>query len=394
MIAVLVNSLAGGGAERVALTILEELKLQSHEVILICLEQEKGYPLPTDTSVIYLTKFEKLTNPFFKVFWIFVSAFRLSRYIQQHNISLVQSHLIRSNFINTAAKIFGAKHRAQIVSHLPVHLGTLFPLLQIKRAFYQWLYSKADQVVSISEVMKLGIDQALRFKPNQIDHIVIHNPHDIESIQKLAKDQVDDFSFRPDKKYIISVGRQLRHKRVEVIIKALSIVRTKLLNVELIVIGEGEDQGFFQAVAKQNNLEPFVHFLGHRPNPFAYLSRSDIFILSSEKEGLPNIIIESLVCGVSVISSDCISGPREILSPGSDFTALLQDKIEYAKYGVLYPIERADLLAKAIVKVLSGECLGNGATDRAQTYVCQYDKKTITSKYIDGFYSTESKVKL
>ncbi|MGI9542336.1 MAG: glycosyltransferase [Cyclobacteriaceae bacterium] len=390
MIAILVNSLAGGGAERVALTLLEELRSNRQEVRLVCIEREQSYSPPLGTPIVYLTRFEKLHNPLVKVFWLFISAYRLSRYVREHNIGVVQSHLIRSNFINTAAKIFGAKHQAQIVSHLPVRLGASFPLRQLKRAFYRWLYSKADQIVSISEIMKNGINQALNFTSEQVDHIVLPNPHDIGQIEKLSSEPVTDFVFSPQVKYIVSVGRQLRHKRIEVIIKALSIVRSRNQNVELLIIGEGKDQAFFKEEAINNGMDRYVHFLGHRSNPFSYLSRADLFVLCSEIEGLPNIIIESLICGVPVISSDCISGPREILSPDSDLNQLLQDKIEYARSGVLYPIERADLLATAIMELLSNQKMRDKFIEEGKTYARKYDKEIIAQKYLKKFYPDPS----
>ncbi|MBK8505587.1 MAG: glycosyltransferase [Saprospiraceae bacterium] len=384
MIGILVNSLAGGGAERIALTLLSELKATGHDVILFCLEHEQSYQISPNIEVVYLTDNKKLTNPLYKIPWIFISAYRLSNQIRKRKIEILQSHLIRSNLINAAAKMFGAHHQAQIVSHSSLKLKGSYFTTRVKRLFYKWLYGRADQVVSISEIMKKMIDQSLKLNP-EIDHVVINNPHDLVRIQNMAEEEVDEFCFNPKVRYIISIGRQLRFKRIDLVIDALDKIRTKISNVELIVLGDGDDKAFFQARADALNLNKFVHFLGHKSNPFSFLGRSEILILSSENEGLPNIIIESLSCGVPVISTDCISGPREILSPDSDFDHSLTNEVEYAKYGVLYPVNRADLLVEAILKLLSDDDLRIRYKNKGLGYVSKYDKSNITRQYFDKF---------
>ncbi len=391
MYAILINSLAGGGAERVALTMLNEWRRDGHEVKLICLERESGYEVAPEIKVQYLTNFDKLENPIVKLIWMLISAYRLSNIIRHQNIKMVQSHLIRSNWVNVAAKKFGAEHIAQIVSHLPIEVDGKFPKYLLQRFFHRWYYSRADHAVSISEVMKRGIERNLNLKSPEIFHEVVHNPHDLNHIQRQAQSQVIDFTFDRSKKYLITIGRQLKHKRVEVIIRALSEVRKSKSCLELIVIGEGEDKAFFQQIAETCNLEHCVHFLGFKSNPFAFLSRSDILILASEREGLPNIIIESLACGTPVISSDCISGPREILSPGSDLNRLLKDNLKFAEFGVLFPIGRADLLADAIITMLQDDALMSQYRERGLERVKLHDKSTITRNYLEGMLQAQNR---
>ena len=387
MVAILVNSLAGGGAERVALTLLKELKKKGLNILLICIEKEQSYEVPEGAQVLYLTDFQKLHNPVIKMFWVFISAFRLAKMIRKHKIEYVQSHLIRSNFINTAAKYFGAMHKAQLVTHLALDFTEgNFLFRKIRKRLYSWLYRKADEVVSISEVMRRDLEKSMKLEEHNVAHLVIHNPHDIEKIEQMAAEEVSNFDFDPDKKYMISAGRLLKHKRVEVAIQALSVARDMHPNLELIILGEGKDKDNFRQMAERLNLQPYVHFLGHSPNPFAYISRSDIFVLSSEREGLPNIIIESLACQTPVISSDCATGPREILSPDSDFSIQLKDEISYAKYGVLYPVGRADLLAEAIDRVLTDTPLRQRYQSSGPFYVRNFAKEVIAGRYINRFY--------
>ena len=128
-----------------------------------------------------------------------------------------------------------------------------------------------------------------------------------------------------------------------------------------------------------------MHFLGYRDNPYQYLSRADIYVLSSETEGLPNIIIESMVCGTPVISSDCISGPREILYPTSDLNISLKNKIEKGTYGILYPVGEVELLKESINLLLENKDLCNEFIRKGYERIEEFDDFKITQKYIETF---------
>lgn len=387
MIALLINSLIGGGAERIALTLLNELNKKGIKVILICIEREQTYPIPEGVEVVYLTNFQKLHNPLFKLLWVFISAFRLSKCIKKHNITLVQSHLIRANFVNTLAKYFGTKHKSQIVSHLPIDFSNdSFPLRQLKQKLYSWLYGIADELVSISEMMKRELDKNLNLEQAKVKHTLIYNPHNIARIASMAKEETQEFHFSPAKRYLISAGRLVKHKRVEDIMRALVLVREQLPNTELIILGQGLEKAALKEEASRLGLSTYVHFLGHLPNPFALFRQSDLFVMASEMEGLPNIIIESLVCKLPVISSDCVSGPREILSPTTHYALQLKDQIEFAEFGVLFPVGKHELLAEAILALLLDPDKRMHYAEKGFEHAQQYDMELVTNKYLSSFY--------
>ena len=385
MIAIFVNSLIGGGAERVSLTLLEEFKQKGYEVMLIVLEKEAKYAPPQGVKIVYLTQFEKLSNPFIKLFWVVISAYRLSKVIKQHKISFVQSHLIRANFINVAARYFGAKHYAQIITHGQMHFKGASIIQKWKKRFYSWLYNKADEIISISEMMKMKMGDALNLHHLNGKFRVIYNPHNLSAIREMANLSADAFRFKPEKKYIISAGRIYKGKRVDDIIRAIAEVRKLRKDVELIVLGKGIGLPTLQALVKELDIEEYVHFLGHMENPFAYIARADLFVLASQSEGLPNIIIESLACGTPVISSDCISGPREILSPESNFQFQLKDKMECAEFGVLFPVGAVSLLAEAIHQLLEEDTLRLQYIQKAYQRAEMFDKSEIVDLYFTKF---------
>ena len=201
----------------------------------------------------------------------------------------------------------------------------------------------------------------------------------------MSEEKPTDFDFSTNKKYIISIGRWSRIKRLDDLIRAFSMLENK--NTELIFLGNGTEANRLEEMASEFGLEPRIHFLGYRDNPYQYLSRADIFVLASEVEGLPNILIESMICGTPVISSDCISGPREILNPGSDLTISLKNKIEKGSHGILFPVGKIELLVEAMNLLLKDEALCQKFIQRGFSRVEEFDAMNIAQKYLETFPS-------
>ncbi|MEO0895720.1 MAG: glycosyltransferase [Bacteroidota bacterium] len=385
MVSILINSLAGGGAEKVVLTLLKEFKDAEVPVELVLLEKEQFYDLPEGVKVNYLTDFEAIKNPFVKFLYVFISAWKLRKYVNKNGVKVVQSHLIRSNYINVLAQVFGGKHKTQIVNHMMVSFDKKRGFLgKANLWLYKRLYNKADMIVSISRVMKKDLDEFFQLK-NPDRHMVIYNPHDVDLIKSRTLEEFDNFYFDPNKKYLVSVGRLVERKRVDITIEALALIREKHPEVELIVLGNGEEMDHYKEVTAKLKLEPYVHFLGFISNPFTYLSKADIFVLSSTDEGLPNIIIESMICGTAVISSDCKSGPRETLNPESDINIYLKDKIEIGEYGVLFPVLNKEKLAEALTYMLENPEERQEFVRKGLIRAEDFRSSKVAQTYIDTF---------
>lgn len=385
MVSILINSLAGGGAEKVVLTLVKELRRAGVGVELILIERERFYDLPKGVEVHYLTRYKAIKNPLLKFLYVFICAWRLKQHVQQRGTEYVQSHLIRSNYINVLAQMMGGKHQTQIVNHMMASFDTKRGLLgKVNIALYKKLYAKADMIVSISKVMKKDLDEYFEVE-NPERHMVIYNPHDVDHIRELAAQRTEKFQFDPSKRYLASVGRLVARKRVDLLIRALAELREEDPSVELLVLGSGEMMEHYQQVTKELKLEPYVHFLGHVSNPFAYLARADVFVLASEDEGLPNIIIESMICGTAVVSTDCKSGPRETLSPSSDINLYLTDEVEVAEFGILCPVGRHDTLAEALRRMLSDEALREAYVQKGLARAEDFRSNKVARTYMQTF---------
>jgi glycosyltransferase involved in cell wall biosynthesis len=141
---------------------------------------------------------------------------------------------------------------------------------------------------------------------------------------------------------ILAAGHLTALKDFTTLIRAFALVR-EIRSARLLILGEGEERIAIEALVKQLGLEQDVSLPGFIVNPYPYMVRAPVFVLSSKWEGLPTVLIEALFCGALIVSTDCPSGPREILRDG--------------QYGQLVPVGDSVNMAKAIENALAGKML-------------------------------------
>jgi glycosyltransferase involved in cell wall biosynthesis len=342
--ALLINSMGGGGSERVANMILKEALSKGCKMELICLEKNMFYETPNGVDVTYLGNSDGEESKIKKLLSLTVLAYKLVKHVRQNNLKLIQSHMFRSNIVNLIAKAIGGRHRANIVEVIAIDF---FRDKKINLFLMKLFYPTADLFIFKSKSMAKKMEDFLgRVIPSK----VIYNPCDVASIDELAKEEVDDFSFLENRKYIISVGRLDAQKNQLLLIEAMLDVGKE---VELVLLGAGTDMDMLKQRSMELGLYDRVHFLGMVKNPFKYMSRADAFVLSSKSEGYPNALLEAMACAIPVISTDCPTGPREMLTLSENYDVILKDDIEYAEFGVLVPMDDSSGMSKAINFMLS-----------------------------------------
>jgi glycosyltransferase involved in cell wall biosynthesis len=165
---------------------------------------------------------------------------------------------------------------------------------------------------------------------------------------------------------VITVGRHAEQKDHETLIRAFARTRQRV-PARLVLIGQGPLRGELEGLARELGVAESVVFAGWQANPFAWLARSDLFVLSSRYEGFGNVIVEAMACGLPVISTDCPSGPNEILRNGED--------------GLLVPVADVEALADAMTNVLTDEALRSKLAQKASRRAPDFDISVIGPQY-------------
>ena len=199
------------------------------------------------------------------------------------------------------------------------------------RLFFPW----ADAVVAASKGVAEDL-MALGLAPAGIH--VIHNPVVTRWTLRRAQEPVGHPWFAPGSPpVVLAVGRFHKQKDFATLLRAFAVVRG-LRTVRLVILGEGEERARLEFLRRELGLEADVDMPGFAANPYAYMARSAVFVLSSAWEGFGNVVAEAMACGTPVVSTDCPSGPSEILEGG--------------KWGRLAPVGDAQSLAEAIIQTL------------------------------------------
>jgi glycosyltransferase involved in cell wall biosynthesis len=199
----------------------------------------------------------------------------------------------------------------------------------LEHYFYPW----ADAIVAVSKGVADDLARVARLPRDRIK--VIYNPVVTEALFRKAEEPLEHPWFLSGcPPVILGVGRLTAAKDFPTLIRAFARVRESQL-ARLLILGEGEKRDSLEKLVRELRLERDVSMPGFMDNPYAYMRKSSIFVLSSCWEGLPNVLIEAMACGCQVISTNCPSGPEEILRGGH--------------YGKLVPVGDAEALAKAIL---------------------------------------------
>ncbi|MEM5512862.1 glycosyltransferase [Pseudoalteromonas sp. AS84] len=207
----------------------------------------------------------------------------------------------------------------------------------VRKVAIKHYYPMADKVICVSDEVKATVDGlSTKLKSKTL---TIYNPVVSNRLIELAEEPLQHTFFNIENTVLVAAGRLNVQKDYHTLINAFEIAFKNNQNLRLIILGGGDLLDELQNEVNNIALAEYIDLVGFVDNPYKYVSRADLFVMSSLWEGLPNAMIEAMALGKQVVSTDCIAGPREIL--------------EDEKFGTLVPIKNTAAFAEGIKKELS-----------------------------------------
>lgn len=337
-------NLKGGGAEKTLASLAGELVKYGLYVdfVLVKAVGVNLKILPREVNVIDLNA----PNAF-------LCLLPLVAYFKRQRPDVVVSALDLTNLIAILARrLSGLEGRLYIRIDNTVSMQKrVFWKKFLEKRLLSFLYPQADGVIAVSRNVALDISTYAGISPVKIH--TIYNPVITQDMLERSHGAVTHrWLTDGGKSVILGVGRLTEQKNFSNLIKAFALVRQKM-DARLIILGEGEERPMLEQLVKDLGIGDDVELMGYVENPYPYMRSVDVFVLSSNWEGLPTVLIEAMACGAPVVSTNCPGGSAEILDGGC--------------FGHLVPIEDARALAGAIEASLLG------------------DKRRPSSKWLDQF---------
>jgi glycosyltransferase involved in cell wall biosynthesis len=363
-IAFAINDLSGGGAEKVLQLLASFLVTQGHTVKVVTLQSgNDAYQLDSRIERITL-KTGWFNRGIGRVAALPIQARELQSFLEKWQPDVCVSFLPRSNIAHVMTRWFG--NRRPILLTEQASSRDTYPSSgygdRFMRALLRRFYPQADAVFTSSEGVKEGL---LEFGVAPDKMHVVYNPISLRDIEESSQVLLPPANGK-NAPTVITVGRHAEQKDHETLLRSFARVRSRV-EARLVLVGQGPLRGSLEALARDLHIEDSVIFAGWKSNPFAWMARADLFVLSSRFEGFGNVIVEAMACGLPVISTDCPSGPREILRDGAD--------------GVLVPVGNVDALAHAMTTILTDNTLRTQMTEKAIRRAPDFDIFVIGPQY-------------
>ncbi len=280
----------------------------------------------------------------------------LARYLQRERPEAMLSALNYSNLAALwARRLAGVPTRLVVSERNTLSLRasrssqrSLRALPAMIRRFYPW----ADAVTAVSDGVADDLARVSGLPRSEI--VTTWNPVVSPALYEAAAQPLEHAWFRPgEPPVVLGVGKLRPQKDFATLIDAFAKVRAKR-PARLMILGEGSEEGRLRVRARRLDVSTDVALEGFVANPFAYMARAAVFALSSAWEGLPSVLIQAMACGCPVVSTDCPSGPSEILEGGA--------------HGPLVPVGDSDALASEILRLLDSPPDREGPRRRAEDF--------------------------
>jgi glycosyltransferase involved in cell wall biosynthesis len=358
-LAIFLPSLAGGGAERMMLNLAAGASAQGIAVDLVCADARGPYlpEVPRGCRLVDL-----------KARRVLLALPGLAAWLRRERPRVLLAAMDHANLVAIwARRLAGADARVRLAVSVRSQLSTAAAnepslrgrtLPRLARWFYPW----ADDVIAVSQGVADDLVHVVGLADARIS--VIPNPVVTDDLDTLTGAPLAHPWFAPGQPpVVLAAGRLTRQKDFPTLLCAFAQLVPRR-DLRLVILGEGPDRAALAAQLDALGLGERVALPGFDDNPFRWMSRARLFVLSSAWEGLPGVLIQAMACGTPVVSTDCPSGPREVLDDG--------------RFGPLVPVGDAQALAAAIEQTLDAPLPAATLQERA----AQYRVRPVTRRYL------------
>ena len=340
-------SFRGGGAERVMVTLAQGLASRGIATDLLVAQLE-GPNLPAAADRLRVVNLEARR--------VLAALGKLADYLRRTAPDATISALPHANVVSVWARAIARASTRVVVSEHTIPSLSASTSNQLRARvlpyFMRRTYGHADSIVAVSEGVAMDLATLIGAPRERIT--VIHNPVVTPELIRLSAEPLDDDWFTPEQPpVILSAGRLVATKDYGNLVRAFAAVRARR-PARLVILGEGPERGALLRLAAELGIAADVSMPGFVANPYRYMSRAAVFVLSSRFEGFGNALVEAMACGVPVVATDCY-GPREILEDG--------------RHGILVPVGQSDALAGAIERQFDAPFTGIGRERAAAFHV-------------------------
>lgn len=357
-VAIFLPTLAGGGAERIMLTLANGLSARGVDVDLV-LATAAGEYLDHIPNAVHLVDLEA-SRPL-------TAVPALTQYLRVKRPQALLTTILSANLAAFWAHRLASVETRLVVREASTLSADLVHMSFLNRLLTPWLiaqnFARAHAFVAPSKGVADDLAKTVGIPREAID--VIYNPVVSDVLRERARQPTSHCWLQAnDVPVIVGMGRLTQQKDFATLIRAFALVR-RTTPARLIVLGEGEERNKLEALCSSLGVDADVDLPGFADNPYALLSRARLFVLSSRWEGLPSALIEALACGTPVVSTDCPSGPREILDNGA--------------YGQLIGVGNTEKMAVAILRALRADFVPANPTD----WLKRFDMEANIDQYLN-----------
>ena len=357
-IALFIPSLRGGGAERMILQVAEGLVRRGFKVELLVAEALGPYLKLVPEGVVVRD---------LGVGRVLAGVPCLVRYLREAQPDVLLSFMTHANLIALWARRLARVKTRLIISERNMLSFSGREKAKLKYQLLPFLarrcYAWSDGVIAVSSGVADDVAKVTQLPRSRVS--TVYNPVVTPALKALSFESPDHPWFgQDDVPVVLGVGRLVPQKDFGTLLKAFAQLREER-QVRLLLLGEGEQREALEAMVVRLRIADDVSMPGFVDNPFCFMRRASVFALSSAWEGLPGALIQAMACGCPVVSTDCPSGPREILRNG--------------KHGRLIPVGDVDALSRAIGETLDNPVSPEQLVRRAQ----DFSQDVIVDQYVD-----------